>query len=56
MMPVQEINNLRVEDNFGQDAFNDATDLQNDEFIVRSVLSWPPATLMSAFSTYTSCD
>jgi len=38
MMSVQEINNPRVEDNFGQDAFNDVTDLQNDEFIVRFVL------------------
>ncbi|KAF8333911.1 allantoate permease [Amanita rubescens] len=33
MMSVQEINNPRMEDNFGQDAFNDVTDLQNDEFI-----------------------
>ena len=38
MMSVQEISNLRVGDNFGQDAFNDATDLQNDEFIVRIVV------------------
>lgn len=38
MMSVQEISNLRMEDNFGQDAFNDATDLQNDDFIVRIVI------------------
>lgn len=54
MMSIQEINDPRMEDNFGQDAFNDLTDLQNDEFIVRFVLYSVHFHLIFACSTYTS--
>ncbi|KAF8629981.1 hypothetical protein AX17_005546 [Amanita inopinata Kibby_2008] len=34
MLPIHEVNKLQGQGNLGQDAFNDITDLQNDEFIV----------------------